>query len=200
MIDAEQSIESGLSSSNLDTGSDLLSIGLGAIVEYDSRDMPIGSHSGRYFKLDALFNDENIGSDETYQSYSAALRSYHEISDSLVLAWEAQGCKRVGPTPLWDACMIKLRGFSATDYLGRVSASGQIEARWQLNKRWGLVGFGGAGYIGSSFNEIREKEAIPSYGIGVRFMVLPAKRVNLRIDFARSVDSDAVHVSVGESF
>jgi len=47
---------------------------------------------------------------------------------------------------------------------------------------------------------IRENEAIPSYGVGVRFMVLPAKRINLRIDFAKSVDSDAVHVSVGEAF
>jgi hypothetical protein len=31
-------------------------------------------------------------------------------------------------------------------------------------------------------------------------MVLQAKRVNLRVDFAWSKDSDAVHVSVGEAF
>jgi hemolysin activation/secretion protein len=118
----------------------------------------------------------------------------------LVLAWELQGCHRGGGAPLWDACVIKLRGFSATDYLGKVSGSGQAEARWRLNKRWGLVGFAGTGYVGNSFSGIRDNETIPSYGAGIRFMVLQAKRINLRIDYARSTDSDAIHISVGEAF
>jgi len=140
----------------------------------------------------------DTGSDITsVQSYSAAYRSFHSLIDSVVLAWEIQGCNRGGTAPLWDACTVKLRGFSATDYLGRVSGSGQIEARWQLSERWGMVSFAGAGYVGSSFNGIREREAIPSYGAGVRFTVLKAKRINLRLDYARSTDSDAVHISVG---
>ncbi len=81
-----------------------------------------------------------------------------------------------------------------------MSGSGQLEARWQLNDRWGVAGFAGAGYVGSSFNDIREHEAIPSYGVGLRFTVLKAKKINLRLDYARSTDSDAIHVSVGEAF
>jgi len=200
LVDANQSLEVVASTSDFDTGSDVRSAGMGMNFEYDSRDMPLNSYSGRHFKLDALFNDETIGSNSTYQSYSAAYRSYHNLTDSVVLAWEIQGCQRGGTAPLWDACTVKLRGFSATDYLGKVSSSGQLEARWRLSKRWGLVGFAGAGYVGSSFNGIGEHEAIPSYGAGVRFMVLPAKRVNLRLDYARSTDSDAIHVSVGEAF
>lgn len=200
LVDADQSIETGTSASDFDTGSSVVSAGLGAILEYDSRDNPFNSSSGRHFKADALFNDEAISSDSTYQSYSAAYRSYHRLTDSVVLAWEMQGCKRGGTTPLWDACTIKLRGFSATDYLGKVSTSGQVEARWQVSNRWGLVGFGGAGYVGSSFNSIRDREAIPSYGVGVRFMVLMAKRINLRLDYARSTGSDAIHFSVSEAF
>jgi outer membrane protein assembly factor BamA len=199
-VDAKQNLDVGTSTSELDTGSDVRSTGLGVNFEYDSRDMPLNSYSGRHFKLDTLFNDEAIGSNSTYQSYTAAFRSYHELKDSLVLAWELQGCRRGGSAPLWDACTVKLRGFSATDYLGNVSTSGQVEARWQLNKRWGLVGFAGAGYVGGSFNGIREREPIPSYGVGVRFMVLAAKRINLRLDYARSTESDAVHISVGEAF
>ena len=200
MVDANQSIEIPTVESDFDTGTGIRSMGLGAYVEFDSRDNPFNSTAGRHFKFDALFNDEAIGSDATYQSYSAAYRSYHRLTNSVVLAWEVQGCQRAGTAPLWDACTVKLRGFSATDYLGQVSASGQAEARWQLSKRWGAVGFAGAGYIGSSFNEIREREAIPSYGVGLRFSVLPAKGINLRLDYARSEDSEAIHVSVGEAF
>jgi outer membrane protein assembly factor BamA len=176
------------------------SVGLGAVFEYDSRDSPFYSTNGSYFKLDALLNDESIGSDATYQSYSGAYRSYHKLSDSVVLAWEIQGCKRGGTIPLWDACTIKLRGFSVTDYLGKVSASSQAEARWQLSPRWGLVGFAGVGYFGSSFNDFRSRESIPSYGAGIRFNVLKSKHINLRLDFARSRDDEAIHVSVGEAF
>jgi len=201
VVDARQSIAVVVDSTELefDIG-DVVSAGLGANIEYDSRDMPLNSYSGRHFMVDALFNDEAIGSNQSYQSYSVAYRSYHRLTDSIVLAWEVQGCARGGTSPLWDACMVKLRGFSATDYLGKVSASGQAEARWQMNKRWGLVGFVGSGYVGSSFSGIRDDKPIPSFGVGVRFMVLPAKRINMRLDFARSLDSDAVHFTVGEAF
>lgn len=201
LIDANQSISLAMDdgSADLDIG-DATAAGLGLVVEYDSRDMPINSYSGRHFKLDALFNDESIGSDQTYQSYSAAFQSYHRLTDTVVLAWDLQGCLRGDGAPLWDACTVKLRGFSATDYLGRSSASAQIEARLQLGKRWGLVGFAGSGFAGDLFSDIREHESIPSYGVGLRFSVLAAKRVNMRLDFARSLDSDAIHFTVGEAF
>jgi len=200
LVNANQSIEAAASDSDFNTGSDARSMGLGGYVEFDSRDNPLNSSSGRYFKFDALFNDEAVGSNTTYQSYGAAFQSYHGLTDSLVLAWEIQGCQRGGTAPLWDACTIKLRGFPATDYLGKVSASGQVEARWQLSNHWGMVGFAGSGYVGSSFNGVREREAIPSYGVGLRFMVLKSKRINLRLDYARSTNSEAIHFSVGEAF
>lgn len=200
VIDAEQYFEVPAATSGFDLSSDARSSGLGATIEFDSRDLPINTYSGRYFKVDALFNDEALGSDTTYQNYSLAYRSFHQMSDALVLAWEMRGCQRGGTVPLWDSCLVTLRGFPVTDYLGKQTASGQLEARWQLNQRWGLVGFAGAGYVGSSFSGIREYEPIPSYGAGIRFMVLAAKRINLRVDFARSADSDAIHVSVGEAF
>jgi hypothetical protein len=199
VIDANQSLETP-SQPSLLPSSKITSSGVGVYFEYDTRDMPLNSYSGRYLKVDALFNDESIGSDATYQNYSAAFRSYHKLSGPIVLAWEVQGCNREGTAPLWDACTVTLRGFSATDYLAKSSASAQAEARWQLNRRWGLVGFGGAGYVGGSFNGIREREAIPSYGVGIRFSVLPAKRINLRIDYAQSTNSSAIHVSLGEAF
>ncbi len=201
VISARQSIETESDSlpPDFEIG-DVTSSGLGVTFEYDSRDLPMNSYSGRHFKVRALFNDEAFGSDQTYQSYSAYFRAYHSLTDSVVLAFDAQSCQRAGSMPLWDACTVMLRGFAATDYLGTASASTQIEARWKLSKHWGLVGFGGVGYVGDSFSGVRDNEPIPSYGFGVRFMVLQSKRINMRVDFARSTDSDAVYLSVGEAF
>ena len=199
-IDMSQFIDGTLDASAVETASDARSVGIGANIEYDSRDMPINSYSGGYFKTELLFNDTRLGSDKTYQSYKLSYSSYHQVSEPVVLAWEVEGCKKGGSVPLWDACTVKLRGFPVTDYLGGATASAQLEARWHMTKRWGMVGFAGAGYVGSSINNIREGEPIPSYGLGVRFMVLPAKRINIRVDYAWSIDSDAIYVSVGEAF
>lgn len=202
LIDANQDIQSGTPDPNagFDEDSSVRAVGLGITIEYDTRDMPGNAYSGRYLKAEGLFNLEGIGSQRTYQNYSLAFRSYHELSESLVLAWEAQGCNRSGQVPLWEACRIALRGFATTDYLARNTASAQLEGRWRLSKRWGLVGFGGAGYASTSYSNVRENEPIPSYGVGLRFSVLPAKRVNMRLDYARSTKSDAIHFSVGEAF
>ena len=198
-VDANQGLSFGGETPDFDTG-DVRSAGLGMTVEHDSRDLPINTYTGRYLKIDALFNDEAVGSNDTYQSYDVSFRSYHEMTDSIVLAWEALGCLREGTVPLWDSCRIKLRGFSATDYLGLASWSAQAELRWRMSKRWGLVAFTGAGEVANSFSGFRDREAIPSYGAGVRFSVLPAQRINLRLDYAKSRDSDAIHFSVGEAF
>jgi len=202
IVDVDQGIEAGLNATTADfvTLPDIRSAGLGAYLEYDTRDLPTNPYSGRYLKVEALFNDESIGSDNTYQNYNLVYNSYHRMSDSLVLAWQAQGCLRGGDAPLWDACTIKLRGFAATDFIGTGSASGQVEARWKLSERWGVVGFAGSGYARDVYSEIDNREWIPSYGVGLRFMVLKSKRINMRLDYARSSDSDAIHFLVGEAF
>lgn len=202
LVEVDQSLESNVDFRVADfvTLPDIRTVGIGAYLEYDTRDMPTNAYSGRYLKVDALFNDESIGSDNTYQNFSFVYNTYRQMGDSLVLAWQLQGCLRGGDVPLWDACTIKLRGFSATDFMGTGSLSGQVEGRWRLDERWGLVGFAGTGYARDVYSDIENREWIPSYGVGLRFMVLKSKRINMRLDYARSSNSDAIHFLVGESF
>ena len=190
----------GVTTLEFDTESDTRSVGLGIDAEFDSRDKPLNSYTGKMFEVAALHNAEAFGSSDTYQSYSARYRSYHSLSPSIILAWEAQACTRSGVTPLWDACRVHLRGFPATDFLGKSSASAQVEARWRFHKKWGAVAFLGGGNIRNSYSETSDQDLIPSYGVGIRFMVLSSQRINARLDFARSKGSDAFYLSLGEAF
>jgi dihydrofolate reductase len=199
-VDVNQSFVSSSSPGEPEDIPETKAVGLGINLEYDHRDMPLNSYSGNVFQLKSLFNDESFGSDSTYQSYDISYRSYHETKVPLVLAWEVEACSREGDVPLWDLCRIPLRGFSATDYLARNSVSAQFEARWRAYKNWGVVAFVGGGYLVSTYIESDNRDVIPSYGIGLRYMVLKAKRINIRIDYARSKDSDAIYLSVGEAF
>ena len=199
-VDINQSFDIMLPPSLFDTRGETTSSGLGLFVEHDTRDMTTNAYSGHFFDVSGLFNDESFGSDNDYQAYSAGFRSYHEMTDQLVLAWEIGGCARSGRVPLWDLCRVPLRGFPATQYLGKTSAISQVEARWRMNQRWGAVGFVGGGYIDDSLSRVRDDKLIPSYGIGLRFMVLQSKRINIRLDYARSTDSDAIYLGVLEAF
>ena len=58
----------------------------------------------------------------------------------------------------------------------------------------------GAGTYENLASEFIDRDVITSYGVGFRYMVLESQRVNLRVDYAKSGGSDAVYVSVGESF
>ena len=175
-------------------------VGVGLYTEYDNRDKPLNTFTGNIFEFDVLFNSESLGGDDTYQSVGLNYRSYHALAPSVVLAWELVGCARSQLTPLWDACRVDLRGFNATRYLGKTSASGQAEVRWRFYRKFGAVAFAGVGNYTNQFTDIVEQDLIQSYGVGLRYMLLESQRLNLRVDYARSNNSDAFYLSVGEAF
>jgi outer membrane protein assembly factor BamA len=197
----DQNIDVSITQEDFEVGGPLDVVGLGAVFEYDTRDNTFNARKGHYAKLDAVFSrTSGVGEDDDYAAYSASFRSFHGFTDELTLAWEVRACEREGNVPLWNACFISLRGFSATEYIGLRSASAQAELRWQMSPRWGLVGFGGMGYAGTSLAEAGDSQNTPSYGAGIRFMVLKSQRINIRVDFAKSENDEAMHLSVGEAF
>jgi outer membrane translocation and assembly module TamA len=174
--------------------------GLGLNLEYDTRDMPSNPYSGRQFSASALFNRTALGGDDDYDSYAADFRSYHRLADPFVLAWMVSGCNRSGNVPLWDACMLDLRGAATTDYMGRSAWTAKVEGRLQFSKRWGAVVFTGAGQITDALFSERNYDIIQNYGAGFRFMVSTKHRINMRLDYGRAEQDSAFILSVGEAF
>ena len=60
--------------------------------------------------------------------------------------------------------------------------------------------FAGAGQVRNSFSGLEDSDTIPSVGLGLRFLVQQAQHINLRLDYARSEDEDAIYFFVGEAF
>ena len=200
-LDISQAIDLDKEEDGFNNESNISAPGVGVHLDFDSRDLPSNAYQGRYFELKAISSHQSNSEADSYQSYHARFRSYHPLRDSLVLAWEINGCSRSGQVPLWDTCRLGLRGFPATDYLGKQSLYAQAELRWRIYKKWGVVGFAGAGQMNDSFSMHGEDETIPSYGVGIRFMLLESQRINLRIDFARSdKGNEAWYLSVTEAF
>jgi hypothetical protein len=200
-LDISQAVDLHVEEEGFNAESDISALGVGVHLDFDSRDLPSNAYQGRYLELKAITSHQSNSEDDSYQSYHARFRSYHPLRDSLVLAWEINGCSRSGQIPLWDTCRLGLRGFPATDYLGKQSLYAQAEIRWRFYKRWGIVGFAGAGRMNDSLGRYGEDETIPSYGAGIRFMVHESQRINVRVDYARSdKGNEAWYLSVTEAF
>ena len=200
-LDIEQDFDTSLPDGDYGIDSRIKSAGAGVIAEHDTRDVPTNAYTGRRFMAKAIFSTADGVEKENYQGYYIRLRSYHQLKQApVVVAWDVNACVKSGEIPLWDTCRINLRGFPLTDYLGKKSVSGQVEGRWRVWKRWGLVAFAGVGHITNSFSDQGENEYVPSFGGGVRWMVLQSKRVNVRVDYAVSKDSDALYLGVAEAF
>jgi outer membrane protein assembly factor BamA len=199
-IDIEQEFDAGLDLPDFNLGEAVQSPSLGLNVLYDTRDNATNAYNGLRFDGEALFSETAGGNGSSYQSYSLRMRGYHELEVPVVIAWDVHGCTKSGEIPLWDTCRLGLRGFPATLYLSRQSMSAQVEARWSFHKRWGAVVFAGGGMINDATKAEFEEDIIPSFGVGLRFMVMKSQRINLRVDYARSDDTSAWYLGVTEYF
>jgi hypothetical protein len=200
-LDIQQDLDLNIDYPDFNLEQKIRSPGIGLKLEYDTRDMPSNAYRGRRFELKAIAAGVQDTRNGSYQSYFARFRSYHPLSDTLVLAWEVSGCTKDGRIPLFDTCRLSLRGFPLTDYLSKKSILAQVEGRWRFYKRWGLVAFAGGGRVDDSFGNRGEGETIPSYGVGLRWMVMESKRINVRVDYARSSNGgSAWYLSVAEAF
>jgi hypothetical protein len=200
-LDIDQTFDFQLVPDNLELGTNTRAAGVGLQVEFDSRDNPFNPYQGQLFKAGATVTEATSGAlEQTYQSYNAEYRQFHDLRDNLVLGWNIRACHRSDGFPLWDACTVGLRGFNITNFLGRTTASAQAEVRWRLHGRWGAVAFAGVGGHDRSYGRGNETESVPSLGFGIRWMALESQRVNVRLDLAWSDDDNAVYLAVGEAF
>ena len=173
---------------------------MGPVLVRDSRDSTTYPRAGNYLRAGGLYTRKSGDDEARYWSLDLSFSSYHALHENLVVAWRAEWCERQDGVPLWDACRVGLRGFPATDYLGRSSQVAEIETRWQVSPRWGLVAFGGVGQVRNSLAVLEDSDPIPSIGIGLRFLVQQEQGINLRLDYAKSESQDAVYFFVGEAF
>lgn len=177
---------------------------LGAILKYDTRDDTFGPRRGWLVELEAIFNDPAFGSDFTYQTLNAKANYYHALSDNQVLAARAFACAVDGAAPFFELCQLgrksDIRGYPGGRYRDKTLFAFQAEYRWQFADKLGAVAFLGAGGVAPRLRDIDGADLLPSYGIGLRYMVSKEYNANLSIDYARGKDSDAIYLRVGEAF
>jgi hypothetical protein len=180
---------------------------LGLIGERDSRDNQFAARQGSFFQLTWSVANEVVGSDFDFQSIKSSYNLYRRIkknSDSMIIAGRVSACRTPGDAPFYALCKygqnFDIRGYVGGRYRDKALLAIQAEFRWSFTRRWGAVGFLGAGGVGDSFSDFDSDKTLPGAGVGIRFSVSPEHRLNLSLDWAVGKDGNYVYIYVGEAF
>jgi hypothetical protein len=181
-----------------------LSSGVGIVLFADTRNNVFSPSDGGFYKLSMVNARTWLGSDFTYDRWIVDLRHYLSLSDPFVLALQLYGSAMKGDPPFYLLPPLGggsvMRGYYLGRYRDMLYAAFQAELRVRLSRRWGLVGWWGAGDVAGSFSSFKLAQFKPSFGIGIRFALDPDQLLNVRADFAYGKDTKGVYFNAKEAF
>ena len=184
--------------------------GLGIILQYDSRDIPINAWEGLFANVDYTYYGSYLGGDNEYSILNLDLRHYINTGrEGNTFAMQARARFGFGDIPYGEMSQLgtpwDLRGYTWGQYRDNSLAFIMAEYRYTFTKpdgslsKSGMVGWIGGGTIfGEETYEDTNIKILPNYGIGYRFELQP--RMNLRIDIGLGRETMGVYFNFNEAF
>jgi len=174
-------------------------VGLGVVIEYDSRDNIFEPNEGVNLGISAMFyNGEGIGGNiREYQITEAINRWYYPVLSNLIMGWRVQADLSTGRVPFYDLPAIDLRGIPYGRYQGSHVLETELEVRYQFNERWGLIPFVGVGSTADKLNKFDNSEARWAGGVGIRYLLARKMRLTYGLDVGRGPEEWAIYFQVG---
>ncbi len=177
-------------------------IGLGAIIQYDTRDNIATPTSGLLLSLSAKAFARSLGGSYNYQLIDLEYRQFKTLFRRATLAWTARSQLSYGDVPFTElptfGSPFDLRGYYWGQYRDRSMGYGIAEFRYmfgsegdrRIRSKLGYVVWVGAGTLGDNPSEWTRWKM--NYGVGIRAQIQPDK--NFRLDFGKGVNGDGVMI------
>lgn len=177
---------------------------LGMVAVLDSRDNAINAYKGRYAEFSSYFYSRTWGSTFSFVNLNAWYHHYWSLGRKKTLALQSKIRFTSGEVPFLDMSTAGnddiLRGYPRNRFRDLNFAGVQLEYRFPLFWRFGMVSFGGAGDVFRKVDDVNINTLKYSIGTGLRFLVNPAERLNIRFDYARGREGGYFYFSVAEAF
>lgn len=179
--------------------------GIGAIVEFDSRDFIPGPWRGFYVGLEGTVFPKGLGScGSTLFRTTFTFDWYQRVWKDCILAFDFYGEFNSAHTP-WPMLARmggshRMRGYYEGRYADNCMLAAQVELRQRIWRRIGCTVWGGAGNVfsGRSDDRFDWAHTLPNYGVGLRWEL--KKRVNVRLDYGFGRRTSGFLLSINEAF
>jgi hypothetical protein len=184
--------------SNVELGN--RSSGLGLSLEHDSRDNTFTPSRGWTGSVDTLFYEPDFGGDDRFQTYRTHVFAYLPIGRSFVLGMRLDARAARGDVPFYQLPYLDMRGLPAARYQDKNTALAETELRWNVNERWALLGFIGAGRAWGTRDSFDEAPTDVARGFGFRYQIARALGLYTGVDLAWGPEDFAFYIQVGSAW
>lgn len=197
--------------------------GLGPVLTYDTRDVPLAAFHGNLLDVSATFNGTGLGSDYRFTRYQIDARHFQPVfSERTILAMQFLGQFQTGDVPFREMAGLGanlggtlynnanlLRGIYEQRFRDRQMIMFQAELRQKLFPnsnskiltRFDGAIFGGVGNVNNYIDKFSIGDTKYAGGAGIRFNFIRRDRVNLRLDYAGGTGSKpGILFAIGEAF
>ncbi len=174
--------------------------GLGFFLDWDRRDNFFTPDKGGYTNLSYNMNDAWTGSDYTYQRLGWFLHYFLPVQRQWISGFRLETNVAFGDPPFYALPTISMRGVPAARYQGYTTALLETEQRFDFNRRWSGVAFGGYGKAMQRDQAFGEGQSVYNFGGGFRYLISRVFRVRAGIDVAKGPDSWGWYIVFGHAW
>jgi hypothetical protein len=178
--------------------------GLGFVSTWDTRDNVINAHKGFLLEFSSYFNRDFLGSAFNYNIFNIEFNKFVKVTEKSVLAFNTSGVFTYGEVPFLSMPRLGsdkiLRGYPAYRFRDKNFLATQVEYRFPVYWRFGLVAFTGVGDVFNNTTDVSFRQLKYSYGLGLRYLANESERLNIRLDYGFGLNSQAFYILLTESF
>jgi len=165
----------------------LTNSGLGAQVLFDGRDNIYTPNKGFYWQNNLRYYPTWLGTTQEYGSFDTDIKLYSPIyKNKLFLTLTNKFSLVFDDAPFYTLPFVNMRGVKVMRYQGEVVNTAQAEGRYNLYKRWSVVGFGGVGMVSKTLQDFDFSENVWAGGTGFRYLLARLFGMQAGMDFAWS--------------
>ena len=193
---------SNLSRAPGSSGGTISTIGLDLL--FDTRDQIIFPAKGWFVNLKSEHGGRWSGASFNYSKYEIDIRNFISVHPKLIIASNLILGSSAGQLPFnqhfFFSSGTRLRGFDDRRYQDNHMLLMQYELRGRIYKSLSGVLFHGLGTLSSDIKRLLGNRWLHGYGLGLRYVLNKRDHVNLRIDYARTIEGGNFYLTVKEAF
>jgi hypothetical protein len=142
-----------------------------------------------------------FGGDNEFGNLSSRTYAYIPFfKEKLVWGLRFYARCKWGDVPFYALPYISLRGIPAMRYQDNYVGVSETELRWNVFRRWSLVGFTGVGFTAHEMDEFRLDEGKVTYGGGFRYFLAKDYNMHAGIDVAKGPEVWTWYIVFGSNW